>query len=201
MPDPSADQSKKKIPTWLWWTGGLLGVAGIGGVAWYVLKERPAGASNPHGGYPRLGTSSNPSAKKAGVAKRLETARLARDNGELDDFTRSYIETALWSTNDESDESGGVPLDQNYGIDDIDLGTLAQMIEDAKAFQADEAADLAASGLSDERSGHDFWLTRERHGAGYWDEGIGAVGDRLTEAAHAYGSFYLYVGDDGKIHS
>ena len=45
----------------------------------------------------------------------------------LDDFTGAYVECALWSTNDESDESGGVPMDENYGIDDIDPATLGKM--------------------------------------------------------------------------
>ena len=50
------------------------------------------------------------------------------------------------------------------------------------------------------RAGHDFWLTRNGHGAGYWDRGLGEVGDALTTAAEVYGSCDLYVGDDGKIY-
>ncbi len=74
------------------------------------------------------------------------------------------------------------------------------MKKDCEAFQLDEMDDILESGLSFAKAGHDFWLTRERHGAGFWDEGLGSIGDRLTEAAHAYGSFDLYVGDDGMIH-
>ena len=48
--------------------------------------------------------------------------------------------------------------------------------------------------------GHDFWLTRNRHGAGFWDRGLGDVGDRLTKAAHAFGESDLYVGDDGNLY-
>lgn len=33
----------------------------------------------------------------------------------------------------------------------------------------------------------DFWLTRNRHGAGFWDRGAGDVGKRLTQAAHGFG--------------
>lgn len=36
----------------------------------------------------------------------------------LDSFTRAYIETALWSSNDESDESGGEPNFDLYIGDD-----------------------------------------------------------------------------------
>ena len=49
-------------------------------------------------------------------------------------------------------------------------------------------------------NGHDFWLTRNRHGAGFWDRGLEFVGINLTDAAHAWGEFNLYVGDDGLIY-
>lgn len=47
-------------------------------------------------------------------------------------------------------------------------------------------------------AGSDFYLTRERHGAGYWDRGLGLVGDALTAWAKSYGSsdvFLPYVED------
>lgn len=47
----------------------------------------------------------------------------------------------------------------------------------------------------------DFWLTRNGHGVGFWDRDVGAVGDRLTKACKKFGETYLYVGDDGKIHT
>jgi hypothetical protein len=117
----------------------------------------------------------------------------------LDAFTRSYIETALWSSTDNADESGGEPLDANYGPDDIHPDTLAEMVEDCEAFQRDHADDI---GDRAERAGHDFWLTRNRHGAGFWDgDWAHDVGRRLTDAAHVYGSVDLYLGDDGMIHA
>ncbi len=115
----------------------------------------------------------------------------------IDTFTRAYIECALWSSCDEND----VPLDSSYGIEDMAPETLAGCIEDCAQFQANNRADFAACGLSDESAGHDFWLTRNGHGAGYWDRGLGAIGAILTDAAHVYGSVDLYVGDDGMIYS
>ena len=47
---------------------------------------------------------------------------------DLEDFVDSYIEAALWSTNDESDESGGEPLDQNYDSSDIAEETEDEMV-------------------------------------------------------------------------
>lgn len=52
----------------------------------------------------------------------------------------------------------------------------------------------------EKRAGHDFWLTRNGHGAGFWDRGLGALGERLTQAAEVYSSVDLYVSDDGLIY-
>lgn len=114
----------------------------------------------------------------------------------LDAFTRQYIETALWSTNDESDERGGEPLDENYSISDIAPETMKMMIEDCAEFQEQYSDLLAASGLDDEKAGHYFWLSRNGHGAGFFDEDL----NELQEAAKSYGEVDLYVGDDGLIY-
>jgi hypothetical protein len=126
---------------------------------------------------------------------------------ELDNFTVHYLIAALWSTTDNSTEQGGEPLDSNYSLDDIAPETLRQAKEDCEAFQRDNAADLALvphtgrEWSTDEQNGHDFWLTRNGHGAGFWDRGYGELGKRLTDAAHVWGSVDLYVGDDGKIYA
>lgn len=120
--------------------------------------------------------------------------------GYLQEFIDAYMETALWSSTDNADDSGGDPLDENYDVDDIAPETVAQMRKDCTAFVWFNRRDLRASELDSRRAGHDFWLNRNGHGAGFWDEGLGAVGDRLSEASKVYGSCYLYVGDDGKVY-
>lgn len=120
---------------------------------------------------------------------------------ELDRFTQGYIDCALWSTLDQSDENtGGEPMDRNYSFDDIAPETLARMIEDCRGFQDDNRQDLDDCELSVERQGHDFWLNRNGHGAGFWDEGRDPVFRRLSQASKVWGTFDLYVGDDGMIH-
>lgn len=117
----------------------------------------------------------------------------------MDPFTIAYIEAALWSSTDESDEKGGAPLDANYCLDDIAPETLASILDDCKAFQRDHADDI---GGELERAGHDFWLTRNGHGAGFWDgDWDDDIGQRLTDASDVYGSVNLYVGDEGLIYS
>jgi hypothetical protein len=128
------------------------------------------------------------------------------ENKKLSPFVRAYIECALWSSNDNYDESGGEPLDANYSIDDISEATLAEMVSECEDFQASNDSDLDASGLDEEQQGHDFWLTRNHHGAGFWDRKArgtpeGEACERLSEASKVYGSVDLYVGDDGKIYA
>jgi hypothetical protein len=111
----------------------------------------------------------------------------------LDQFTRSYMETALWAETDDT----GRPLDDQFSIDDFSDMTVARMVADCRSFQKSNFK-LISRDLS--RAGHDFWLTRNGHGAGFWDGDWGKVGDKLTKAAKKFGEFNLYVGDDGQIH-
>ena len=48
--------------------------------------------------------------------------------------------------------------------------------------------------------GHDFWLTRNREGAGFWDGFWGEDGDTLTELAQEFPEVDVYVGDDGLLY-
>jgi hypothetical protein len=122
----------------------------------------------------------------------------------LDAFTRQYIETALWSTTDNSDDSGGEPLDKNYSASDIAPETMELMIEDCADFQERYIELLSNSGIDDGQAGHDFWLSREGHGTGFFDESTidEEFQDPLQEAAESYGGFDLYLGDpdaDGEV--
>lgn len=115
----------------------------------------------------------------------------------LDRFTRAYIECALWSSTDEH----GEPLDAVFSVDDLAPETLAGIIADCADFQSANVDDLEA-GPSYDRAGHDFWLTRNRHGAGFWDGNWPEPqASRLTANAKAYGSCDLYAGDDGWIYA
>lgn len=48
--------------------------------------------------------------------------------------------------------------------------------------------------------GHDLFLTRERHGAGFWDRGFGQMGDVLTKYCEGIKPADPYVGDDNLIY-
>ncbi len=128
----------------------------------------------------------------------------------INDFLNAYVEAALWSSPGHDDGPHACEnLDDIFSIDDISPETLAQMREDCEDFIKANADDLAlyseARGNEQwsaaELAGHDFWLTRNGHGVGFWDRGLGDLGQRLTKAAEVYGSIYLYPGDDGKVYA
>lgn len=146
--------------------------------------------------------------KALAACRRPVKRRSARNGGPtkasmlrgLDDFTRAYITAALWSSTDNADDSGGEPLDSNYGPKDIETKTLARMIADCKRFQKQNARDI---GSEYEHAGHDFWLSRNGHGSGFFDDAemFGAnESGRLQRAAKAFGNVDLYV-HRGRIYS
>jgi len=111
-------------------------------------------------------------------------------------FLDAYIAVALWSSTDDN----STPLDETYTTGDLSGELMDQMIEDCAAF-------IAKADLSDERftqAGHDFWLTRNGHGVGFWarPEVYGEEkAQELTALAESFGPVDLYVGDDGRIYA
>lgn len=133
----------------------------------------------------------------------------------IDQFIDAYIECALWSetadivVNDDGTVSEA-PTDGTYdtsfqslNFDESDLTSEAidSIRADCVAFIADNSAWLKqVSAHHTEngwtyaaQSGHDFWLTRNGHGAGFWDRGYGTLGDLLTGACEPYGSSHLFA--------
>lgn len=118
-------------------------------------------------------------------------------------FFTAYVTAALWSSTDD----GSQPLDDKHSAADIAPTALAKMRADCCAFIAQHDA-LLANATDDELAGHDFWLSRNGHGAGFFDGTASEYGANhksvcadLQKAAQKFGSCDLYVGDDGKIYA
>lgn len=88
------------------------------------------------------------------------------------------------------------PLEENYCADDIAPEALEEIRQDCASFIAANRDDLAQ--WAADQAGHDFYLTRNGHGAGFWDRGLEA-GDRLAEAARVYGTSELHPAADGTL--
>jgi len=103
----------------------------------------------------------------------------------LDTFTWSFLETALWATTGEDQE----PLDSHLTIEGLSDNTLHQAISDCDKFRGFLGSSILNE-LDDKQAGHDFFLTRERHGTGFWDgdypEPAATI---LTALSHHFGDF------------
>lgn len=116
----------------------------------------------------------------------------------LTDYADSYFTTALWSSLDSNDE----PLDANYSFNDLAAETIEKANKDIDYFlKRIEVLGLDTSAHDSSKIMHDLWLTRNRHGTGFWDGDYeDTLGEALTKLSKELGQVDLYVGDDGKIY-
>ena len=129
----------------------------------------------------------------------------------------ALVASLLWSENDQSDESGGEPLDYNYDIDDIDGDLLQKLEARFKSFAAKAEQQLQArfgddySSIEDFYIGpkdsenqveHDYIMTVNGHGCGFWEEHDWQDGAReiLVKLAESESEIHAQVGDDGKVY-
>lgn len=105
------------------------------------------------------------------------------------EFYAAYQEAALWASTDDA----GEPLDKSFLLSDIDNATQEQMRNDCVAFWEANRPLIADH---PELAGHDFWLTRNHSGAGFWDGDWGDNGEILTKASHAFGDYTLLPNGD-----
>lgn len=123
-------------------------------------------------------------------------------------FVGGYLECLKWSTSGNADGADVESL-EDFAFSD---SAHASAIADCAAFFSGNHADLIEAAAAYEEkgtngetgmsyAGHDFWLTRVGHGAGFWDGDLPQdLGDRLTEASKAAGEVWPYIGDDGLIY-
>lgn len=128
---------------------------------------------------------------------------------------------AAWDEAVHEGRSKDIPGD--YGFSDLAPETLARIIEDCERFQRCAAPLLEqvyghsfparvigdgtlpnshrpAWNYDATAAGRDLWFTRNGHGVGFWDRGLGEVGDRLSDGARAMGQVDAYLGDDGRVY-
>lgn len=114
-------------------------------------------------------------------------------------FLRGYLTASLWASTDDE----GEPLDKDFGITSIATESLLSAWAECSRFIRENETNLTH--LDDEHNGQNLWLTRCRHGAGFWstctdDESAEYAMQQLTNASHGFGEIDLYLGDDKKLH-
>jgi hypothetical protein len=127
-----------------------------------------------------------------------------------DAFLQGYGKTMLWANTREyaDPQDEGTPVDPDWWQDGTDpVWALSAFTPQSRQMIEADCADFTTSNwkllkdIDPEQAGHDFALTRNRHGAGFWDRGLGEAGDKLTEAAHVYGesSAWMRDGEDVRL--
>lgn len=116
-----------------------------------------------------------------------------------DGMVAAYVATALWSSSDED----GTPLDQSYGLEHFDPEALLMLAEDCVEFLSESLSEIGPE-LLDHWSlsslAYDFWLTRNGHGAGFWDRTDMPHWETLDRIAREFDEQDIYPGDDGRLY-
>lgn len=129
----------------------------------------------------------------------IGTAEAAAVFNDLPAFTRGYIES-MFFTNCSSPDDGEL---ENATFADLATETLDQIKADCSTFEKTHALLLESAyehgDYGPESAGRDFWYTRNGHGVGFWDRGLGEIGDTLADACR-HTEISPYLGDDGKVY-
>ena len=115
---------------------------------------------------------------------------------EIETVTRSLAEADLWTGHCYESELGddAAPLDGIVDVDDLPADVMADLrtlVTDFIAYAREEgrtsdALDAYLGRFTLDQLGHDISLTTRGHGAGFWDRGMGAAGEALTDAARTF---------------
>lgn len=111
----------------------------------------------------------------------------------IQEIYQGYIEAVYWLNDDE----------QELGMSDAELSDNAKkaIYKDCTNF-FDKAWSLLYKdeyNFELDQAGHDFYLTRNGHGVGFWDRGLDELGDKLTVIAKSFGQDEYYLSDDNEI--
>jgi hypothetical protein len=155
-----------------------------------------------------------------------DITKLSLSQEELNDILKGYLETAIWTEeeqlsseivsiddNDEDDENTEleklIKIQNNFNskpllsfiTDDIDVDSKIQAYNDIKKFLegiSKEAFDEAIKENDYFGLGMDIWLTRNGHGSGFFDRGYEHK-EELEKAAKDLKESDLYITDDYKL--
>lgn len=112
-----------------------------------------------------------------------------------------FMEALLFGESDNSDESGGEPLDANYSFNDFAPSANDTMKKIVRAFWNDCYSMLNDENESYEQNGHDLYFTIFGHGVGFWDGDYPIHGDKLTDWCDRFQyAVHVTLGDDGLIY-
>jgi hypothetical protein len=110
----------------------------------------------------------------------------------------SYLEYAAWSSTDDNGDSleWASFSDAAKARMEKDLNDFVEYCEENHPKELEAYDTETDFQMPEKQFAHDFWLTRNGHGAGFWDRGLGEIGDVLAKAAKTFGECNLYVNNE-----
>jgi hypothetical protein len=119
----------------------------------------------------------------------MEYEPYARMPDKVSSMVRSYLETAEWCGLDDEQrkafENAAAP---EWTTESIERASVE--CNDFLSYCAGQG--IQTSALDDRDLGFHFWLTHNRHGAGFWDGDYPEpLGQQLTDAAHTFGECWV----------
>jgi hypothetical protein len=120
------------------------------------------------------------------------TENLSSNRLNINDILSNYLEAAFWTEEEQNPEL------QSKTINDVDQASLQKTKNDIMQFlrMALQQAREELKTYDSKSVGHNLWLSRNGHGAGFFDDN----NDKLQNIARNMKSSDLYVGDDGKVY-
>ncbi len=108
-----------------------------------------------------------------------------------------YCTCIEWAPSDEGENEELL----SYDVERTAPRHVLEFIGRCAVAGVDYVAAIESIGYSRERLGHDFWLSRNGHGAGFFDrdELPKALRDALQCVAEACGAAETYIDDDGAL--
>lgn len=140
------------------------------------------------------------------IERGLELAGLSESD--IETIVHHYLVAQLWAQIDMDSGDDCECLDAKYSIDDVDTDYVEALTDELRTVLGSHPL---AWRLYKNRSGHyledalgqwghDFYLTREGHGAGFWDRGHEELGEYWTKIAKSYGgATHLWADVDGTL--
>lgn len=109
----------------------------------------------------------------------------------VEEMLMAYLECAVWADKPDEEDWAGA----EFAPEAINNARF-----ECTAFL--KLANWAIEGWGMKELGHNFWLTRNHHGAGFWDSDSGTEAQRkeLTNISHVFRETDVFLGDDGKLY-
>ena len=122
---------------------------------------------------------------------------------EITEIVTSQLHSLIWSEGEITDENGDYTLENwedFYSPEDATPELVAQLTEELTGdLPIPNAIREYRKHFGDvwaESFGHDLALTRNGHGVGFGDRGLGEDGAVLSDWAHSLGTLHIFHGHD-----